>query len=360
ADMCGKRVLVAMSGGVDSSVAAFLLKEAGYRVAGVTMYLAGEPSGRGASGHVTADAVRDAKRVCEELGIRHHVFDYTDELERWVIGPFLREYARGRTPNPCILCNRHLKFGSLLARMRGWGFDALATGHYAIIEKRGSRYSLIRHGDRRKDQTYFLSRIEPEALRWILFPLGPYTKEEVRAIADRSGLPVAAKAESQDVCFVYGGTYHDFLRERMGEQKGGRMVNRKGHCLGNHKGIVCYTVGQRGGLGISHPVPLYVLRIDADKNEIVVGERGELLERELIAGDLNLFRSEWPETVQAKIRYRRQASPCRVSSLGASRLRVRFQEEQEAITPGQSVVFYDGDEVLGGGIIEEVVHGDRG
>ena len=346
-----------MSGGVDSSVAALLLQEAGYEIAGVTMrmgVMGADGTGPRCCG---PEAVRDAKQVCDTLGIRHYVIDYADELEKWVIGPFVREYAKGRTPNPCVVCNRYLKFGSLLARAAACGFDALATGHYANVEMYQGRYRLTRPRDRRKDQTYFLYHMDPEVLPQILLPLGPLVKEQVRAIAGRAGLPVLAKAESQDVCFVTQRSYQEFLRERLGEQKNGRIVDQEGRGLGSHKGIAYYTVGQRGGLGISHPVPLYVIKIDADKNEIVVGEKKELLGRELIAGDLNLFRHDWPDVVQAKIRYRKKESSCRVH-IEAGRARVVFAENQAAITPGQSVVFYDYDEVLGGGIIEEVIHGD--
>jgi len=354
--MMNKRVLVAMSGGVDSSVAALLLQEAGYEVAGVTMCL-GMRAAEGEHPRCCGpDAVQDAKGVCDKLGIRHHVLDYADELEKWVIGPFVDAYAHGRTPNPCVVCNRFLKFGSLMTHAVALGFDALATGHYATVEKQKDGYHLIRPRDKRKDQTYFLYHIDAKILSRVLFPLGPYTKEEVRALADRADLPVAAKAESQDVCFVTQRTYQEFLRERLGEQKNGRIVDQEGHGLGSHKGIAYYTVGQRGGLGISHPVPLYVLRIDAKENEIVVGEKKALAAKELIAGDLNLFRSDWPEMVKAKIRYRKKESPCRVS-FENGRAWVVFMEDQEAITPGQSVVFYEGDNVLGGGVIEEVVHG---
>ena len=355
----GKKVLVAMSGGVDSSVAALLLKEQGYDTAGVTMCL-GVLDAEGDSPRCCgADAVNDARQVCERLGIQHYVIDYAADLEEKVIRPFIAEYARGRTPNPCVDCNRHLKFGSLLDRAKTMGFDYLATGHYAGIDKTGTNYCLKRPKDRRKDQTYFLYHVTKEKLESILFPLAPYTKEEVRAIAEKAGLPVAAKPESQDICFVRQKNYQAFIAGRLPGIRPGWIVDQNGKKMGEHQGVVFHTIGQRSGLGISHPTPLYVIAIDATQNRVVVGDKSDLQAKGLSAGDLNILVKNWPDPVCAKIRYRKKEAPCRVA-FANDKVRVFFEENQEAITPGQSVVFYDGDVVLGGGVIEEVLRGTEG
>jgi len=353
-----KRVLVAMSGGVDSSVAALLLKEQGYDIAGVTMCL-GVQAAEGEEARCCGpDAIDDARKVCDRLEIPHHVLNFADALEEKVIQPFIDEYARGRTPNPCVNCNRYLKFSMLLDMARALEFDGLATGHYAGIEKGPSGYRLKRSRDRRKDQTYFLYHMAPERLASVLFPLAPYVKEEVRAMAEKAGLPVAAKQESQDICFVTQKNYQAFVAGRLPEIPPGEIVHRDGRRLGRHRGIAFYTVGQRGGLRISHRTPLYVLAIDAAENRVIVGEKTDLLAKELVAGDLNILIQvqDWPDTVCAKIRYRKKEAPCSVT-FENEKLHVRFEEDQEAITPGQSVVFYDDDIVLGGGVIEEVLHG---
>jgi len=268
------RVLVAMSGGVDSSVAAFLLQQQGYDVAGVTMRLT--ETGRENEGVrcFSAEAIRDARQVCEKLRIPHYVFDYGEELEKKVIAPFIVAYRQGRTPNPCINCNRYLKFGSLHERARALGFDLLATGHYAAITEGTDGHRLAKPRDRRKDQTYFLYHVPREVLSSVLFPLAPFTKEEVRAIALKKGLPVTEKGESQDVCFVTQKNYRDFLSERIGEVRPGPIVDMSGKILGEHKGIVFYTIGQRGGLGISAKAPLYVVAIDVVGNRLIVGGEG--------------------------------------------------------------------------------------
>jgi tRNA-specific 2-thiouridylase len=348
----GKKVLVAMSGGVDSSVAAIVLKNEGYNVSGVTMRfgIAGEDERVRCCG---AAAVDDAKRVCARLKIPHYVFDYAGELEEKVIAKFVSEYKKGRTPNPCVDCNRSLKFGSLLEKAKALGFDYLATGHYAAIERSDAGFYLKRPRDRKKDQTYFLYAIPYGDLGRILFPLASLTKEEVRSIARHAFLPVAEKKESQDICFVTQKNYQEFLSERIQGLNPGSIVDMQGNILGRHRGIIFYTIGQRGGLGISHTTPLYVVSIDSNENRIVVGEKKDLKAKGLLAGNVNMLAQSWPRQVYAKIRYRKKEAPCEVTTEN-NRLRVLFIEEQEAITPGQSVVFYAHDCVLGGGVIEEV------
>lgn len=351
----GKKVLVAMSGGVDSSVAAMLLKNEGYDVSGVTMCfgIAAEGDRVRCCGPTAVD---DAKRVCDRLKIHHYVFDYAGALEEKVIAKFISEYQRGRTPNPCVDCNRYLKFGTLLKKARVLGFEFLATGHYAAIERKDTGYCLRRPKDRKKDQTYFLYSISCDSLGAILFPLASLTKEEVRSTAKKAFLPVAEKKDSQDICFVTEKNYQAFLSERVQELKPGPIVGIQGNILGTHRGIIFYTIGQRGGLGISHTTPLYVLSIDSVKNQIVVGEKKDVKAKGLVAGDVNMLAESWPRQMFAKIRYRKKEAPCRVT-LENDRIRVIFDEEQEAITPGQSVVLYANDCVLGGGVIEEVLHG---
>ncbi|MFB3924474.1 MAG: tRNA 2-thiouridine(34) synthase MnmA [Syntrophales bacterium] len=350
------KVLVAMSGGVDSSVAAFLLKEQGYGIAGVTMCLGVKEAGDEKARCCGADALGDARRVCEKLGISHYVLDYAADIEEKVIGRFIDEYRKGRTPNPCVDCNRHLKFGSLLEKAKFLGFDFLATGHYAWIEKSEGGYVLKRPRDRRKDQTYFLYPIPHDALGSILFPLAPFTKEEVRKIALREKLPVAAKEESQDICFVTQKNYGTFLSQRIGGIRPGPIVDLTGKKLGEHKGIVFYTIGQREGLGISAKSPFYVVSIDVAGNRIVVGGKKDVMAKGLVAGDLNVLVGNWPSQVYGKIRYRKKEARC-IAAIKGGKLEVMFEEAQEAITPGQSVVLYDGDIVLGGGVIEEVIYG---
>jgi len=347
-----KKVLVAMSGGVDSSVAALLLKNEGYTVSGVTMCLG--ISTEDDAKCCGASAIEDAKRVCDRLGIPHYVFDYASQLEEKVIGNFISEYQKGRTPNPCVECNRHLKFGTLLDKALALGFDFLATGHYAAIEKNENGSSLKRPKDKKKDQTYFLYSIPYQKLNNILFPLAHFTKDEVRDLAKQHSLPVAAKQESQDICFVTQKNSQEFLLERIRESKPGPIMDVHGKVLGNHRGIIFHTIGQRGGLGISHPTPLYVVSIDPVRNRIVVGEKKDLMGKGLVAGDVNMLAEKWPIQVHAKIRYRKKEALCEARPENG-KLNVIFAEEQEAITPGQSVVFYDHDRVLGGGIIDEVL-----
>jgi tRNA-specific 2-thiouridylase len=348
-----KKVFVAMSGGVDSSVAALLLKENGYAVTGVTMCLGIREDGE-RTRCCGIDAIDDAKHVCNQLQIPHFVFDFAQEMEEYVINKFIAEYQRGKTPNPCVDCNRYLKFGILLDKTRGIGFDYLATGHYARIEKRGESWHLLRPKDKIKDQTYFLYPIKTGDLSYILFPLGSLNKEEVRSLAKKAGLHVAHKAESQDICFVTQGDYRQFFMEKNLSSIEGNIVDTMGNILGRHRGIIFYTIGQRSGLGISSKTPLYVVEIDARKNQVIVGEKKALQAKGLIAGDINLLTDELPIEIEAKIRYRKKPARCKISREGKN-LKVIFKETQESITPGQAVVFYTGDEVLGGGVIEKVI-----
>jgi tRNA-specific 2-thiouridylase len=351
-----KKVLVAMSGGVDSSVAAYLLKEEGCTLAGVTMCLGIKDTGEGKAKCCGGDAIDDARRACDRIGIPHYVMDFADAMEERVIAKFVAEYEQGRTPNPCIDCNEYLKFGLLLDRARALGFDYLATGHYAVVERDENGVRMKKAKDRKKDQTYFLYSIGREALASTLFPLGSLTKDEVRAVAQRAGLPTAAKPESQDICFIDRKEAADFFRRRSGSVKPGPIVNRQGRVLGVHKGVVFYTIGQRGGLGIGHPTPLYVLEIDPRSNRLVVGEKDELRAAGLVAGSLKQLCESWPERARVKIRYRKKEIDCRIEKK-ADKLTVLFDEEQEAVTPGQSAVLYDRDTVLGGGIIEGAMNG---
>ncbi|MBN1474146.1 MAG: tRNA 2-thiouridine(34) synthase MnmA [Syntrophaceae bacterium] len=347
-----KKVLVAMSGGVDSSVAALLLCEAGYDVTGATMLL-GVHQDSGQPGRFTDEAANDAAAVCAQLNIGHLTFSFADLMEEKVIGKFIKEYSRGRTPNPCVDCNRHLKFGALVNKARELGFDYLATGHYARIEKDNNAWHLLRPKDRIKDQSYFLYVIRANDLPFILFPLGDLSKDEVRKKAKKAGLKTAHRTESQDICFVPEGKYGRVFSDRGIVSTPGDILDTEGNILGRHKGIIHYTIGQRGGLGVSAKQPLYVLEIDARENQVVVGRKEDLLSSVLIAGELNLLSDNFPAQLEAKIRYRKKPAPCRVEKTG-DKLKVVFEEPQESITPGQSVVFYNGEEVIGGGLIESI------
>lgn len=348
-----ERVWVAISGGVDSSVAAWLLKKQGYEVTGVTMRLRLREESA-LTRRCGRDAIADAARVCEVIGIPHETVDFAPALETEVIAKFVREYLRGRTPNPCIDCNRSIKFGLLLAQARARGFRFLATGHYARIEETGGRHRLLRGHDRSKDQTYFLYPIPVSDLGSILFPLSDLTKTEVRELARQASLPVAEKPESQDLCFVPTGGYGKLIREWGGAVHPGPIVDRQGRVLGEHRGTIHYTIGQRTGLKISAPRPLYVTGIDAAGNRIFVGEKAEVRAPGLVAGGMNWFVPECPPKADVKIRYRKRAVPGRISPDGEG-IRIDFAEPQEAVTPGQAVVLYRGDEVLGGGVIDAVL-----
>jgi len=348
------RVAVAVSGGVDSSVAALLLKEQGHEVVGITMCLGVAAEEGGHTKCCGPQEIEDARRVCAILDVPHYTMDFSRDLEEDVVKPFVEEYRIGRTPNPCVACNRFIKFGTLLEKATAMGFDCLATGHYAGIARRDGKPLLMRSGETRKDQTYFLHAIRRETLERIRFPLAALMKDQVRRLAREKGLPVSDKPESQDICFIPKTGYGAFLRCRGIEMKPGEFVDRKGTLLGGHPGFALYTPGQRARLGGRAGDPLYVLAIDVKKNRVIVGDKADLLARGLIADRVNLLVDELPARAVAKIRYAHRGVPSS-AALDGDRLRVVFDEPQEAITPGQSVVLYDGDVVLGGGIIREAL-----
>lgn len=370
----GTRVVVAMSGGVDSSVAAALLVEQGYDVIGVTMQIwpREDPLAEARRGGCCAlGAVEDARRVAQMLGIPYYVLNMREVFARTVVDYFVAEYARGRTPNPCIACNRFVKFSALLQRARELEARYLATGHYARVwhDAERGRYVLARGRDRRKDQSYVLYNLTQEQLGQVLFPLGELTKEEVRRLAAERGLPVAAKPESQEICFIAEEGYGEFVGARAPESaRPGPILDRAGRVLGTHRGLAYYTVGQRRGLGLSAPRPLYVLEIDAAQNALIVGPAEEAFSRGLEAGDVNLILMDWEELracaggveAEVQIRYRSAARPAVVQAVGEGRVAVRFATPQRAVTPGQAAVFYRGDLVLGGGVIERPLDGPAG
>jgi tRNA-specific 2-thiouridylase len=359
------RVVVAMSGGVDSSVTAALLKEDGYQVIGATMQiwpsndLAEEAHKFG--GCCGFDAVSEAKSVAHRIGIPHYVMNFQNEFAKKVITNFCREYSLGRTPNPCIRCNEHIKFDALLNRAKEMDADFIATGHYARIEhdEVNDRYILKKGVDRGKDQSYVLYTMSQNQLKHSLMPLGVFVKEKVRQIAREMGLSVADKAESQEICFIPDSNYPRFLKEYMPEMaKPGPILDREGNTLGEHRGILFYTIGQRKGLGISAEEPMYVVAIDRGRNAIIVGSKDDVYRDELIAADINWIAKQSPKQpleLKAKIRYRHREADAVITPISSREAHVKFTQPQMAITPGQAIVFYDKDTVVGGGTIEQTL-----
>ncbi len=362
-----KRVIVAMSGGVDSSVAAALLKEQGYEVIGVTMQIwqAGKEDEK-AGGCCSLSAVNDARRVADKLGIPYYVMNFRHLFEEKVINYFTDEYMKGRTPNPCIACNRYVKFEAFLHKAKGLETDFIATGHYARInyDQERRRYLLRKSVDAHKDQTYALYSMTQEQLAQTLFPLGDYTKPQIRQKAAELGLLVADKPDSQEICFVSDNNYKNFLRERVppSEIKPGPFLNTKGEKIGTHQGLPFYTVGQRKGLGLALGYPAYVLALDTKRNAVIIGTDEDVYQKALLARDNNFIsisELKSPLEVEAKIRYGAEPASAVIFMQPDGRVKVEFREAQRAITPGQAVVYYQGDLVVGGGTIDEVIFSEH-
>lgn len=344
-----KKVIVGLSGGVDSSVAAYTLQKEGYDVIGVTMHVWGDVSEN--------VAVKDAKKVADHLGIPHYVIDFTKEFKQNVVDYFINEYLNGRTPNPCNMCNRFVKWEALLERAKEFGTEYVATGHYARIKRLDNgRLVVMNSATAVKDQTYALNQLRQDQLMHTLMPIGQYTKDEIRQIAKEAGIPVADKPDSQDICFIPDGDYKAFLKKYADRElpSEGNFVNEEGVVLGKHTGITNYTVGQRKGLGIALGKPVFVSAIRPKTNEVVISDTGDVFSRELYCNHLNFMAVEdleEPIEVIAKIRYAHKGSPCIIEKVGEDKVKCTFLEEVRAITPGQSVVFYQNDYVFGGGII---------
>ncbi len=348
-----KRVLLGMSGGVDSTVAAYLLKEKGYEVVGATMKL-------WLPENVENNAIEDAKKMAEKLGIEHHIIELEDTFKETVVKHFIDGYYEGSTPNPCVFCNKHIKFDLMFDVADKLGCRYVATGHYSRIiknEKTG-KYELIKAVTDKKDQSYMMYNLNQEKLSRILFPIGEYEKSEIREMAEKVGLEVYNKPDSQDICFIPDGDYERFLEKYSGKKdKKGKFIDSQGNELGKHQGITRYTIGQRKGLGITFGKPMYVIDINGKNNTVTLGENNDLFKNELIAKDVNFLEFSLEEmdenlSVQAKIRYSSKLSNATVTKLDNNRVKVIFEEAQRAITKGQSVVFYNENKLIGGGVIE--------
>ena len=348
-----KKALLAMSGGVDSSVAACLMMEKGFECTGFTLKLI---SGFAAKDPYSAE---DAGKTAEALGIPHHILDFTDIFKREVILPFIESYENGSTPNPCVYCNKHVKFSPFLFAALGGNFDCLATGHYAQIEKSGSRFLLKKAADAKKDQSYVLFSLDQEALARSVFPLGKLSKEEVRDMAKSRRLASVNRGESQDICFIPQGDYGAFIEAYTGRHyPEGDILSLEGNIIGRHRGIIRYTLGQRRGLGVALNYPVYVYAKDTVKNTVTLGPENSLYAKSLTANRINLIACdnlEKPVKLKAKTRYLQKEYSATAFQTGPDEIRLDFDEAQRALTPGQAAVLYDGDIVIGGGIIQNVL-----
>lgn len=360
-ELMGKRVVIGMSGGVDSSVAAYLLKKQGYEVIGVTMQIWQEEEidvQEENGGCCGLSAVYDARRVANQLDIPYYVMNFRKEFQKNVIDYFIHEYLEARTPNPCIACNRYVKWEALLKRSMDIGADYIATGHYArVVKLPNGRYTLKQSATLAKDQTYALFNLTQEQLAHTLMPVGDYTKEEIRRIAEEIQLMVANKPDSQEICFVPDDDYAKFIEEETGKEiPEGNFVDLDGNVLGKHKGIIHYTIGQRKGLGLALGKPVFVVDIKKETNEVVIGDNTDVFAKGLVADRVNFMSIaslEGEMRVRAKVRYNHRGADCTIRMIGDDLIECIFDEPQRAITPGQAVVFYEDDYVVGGAIIKK-------